>query len=185
MSKTYGSILRLAVPASLALGLVLGGAQSVAESPSPAATVKPAAPAAAAKPAATQAKEIDFTQSGYPEFIAEVTGMSGHEPWGRWSEGDKATFRFKERLPKKFTLALTAQAFGPNIGVPIRVKAGNKEQTLTLTQEPQPHKLTFTDVTKADRLEFQIPQPTSPQELKISDDPRKLGIGFIKLQIVP
>jgi len=45
--------------------------------------------------------------------------------------------------------------------------------------------LTFTRVTKADRLEFQIPQPTSPQELKVNEDTRKLGIGFIKLQIVP
>ena len=185
MSKTYGSILRLAVPASLALGLILGSAQSLAQSSAPATTVtKPAAQATETKPA-TPSKDIDFTQSGYPDFIAEVTGLSGHEPWGRWSEGDKATFRFKERLPKKFTLVLTAQAFGPNVGVPIKVKAGTREQTLTLTQEPHPDKLTFTRVTKADRLEFQIPQPTSPQELKVNEDTRKLGIGFIKLQIVP
>jgi len=101
MSKTYGSILRLAVPASLALGLILGSAQSLAQSSAPATTVtKPAAQATETKPA-TPSKDIDFTQSGYPDFIAEVTGLSGHEPWGRWSEGDKATFRFKERLPKK------------------------------------------------------------------------------------
>ena len=185
MSKTDTSQ-RLAVLAGLALGLALSGAQSLAESPSPATTAKPAAQTAATKPAATQAKDIDFTQPAYPDFIAEATGMSVPEPWGRWSEGDKATFRFKEPLPKKFTLILTAQAFGPNAGVPIKVKAGNKEQTLApLAPQPQTQKLTFTLSARPNSLEFQIPQPISPQELKVNEDTRKLGIGFIKLQIAP
>ena len=184
MRKICTSTLRLAGAAGLALGLALGGGQSLAESPASSTAAKPATQAAGAKPAAL-AKDIDFTQPGYPDFIAEVTGMSGHESWGRWSEGNKATFRFKEPLPKKFTLILTAQAIGPNIGALIKVKVGAREQTLKLVQEPQTQKLTFALAKPSDRLEFQIPQPISPQELKINDDPRKLGIGFIKLQIAP
>lgn len=29
---------------------------------------------------------IDFTRLGWPEFIRNVKGLSGYEPWGRWSD---------------------------------------------------------------------------------------------------
>jgi hypothetical protein len=37
---------------------------------------------------ATLAQGIDFKKDGYPAFIAQVAGMSGLEPWGRWSDAD-------------------------------------------------------------------------------------------------
>lgn len=134
----------------------------------------------------TLAEGVDFSKPGYPIFLAAVNGLSGHEPWGRWSDGEIVTLQFAQPLPTQFTLILTAQAFGPNIGLPVIVKAGASEQTFTLpTAEQHTHRLNFTLAAPADSLEFRIPQPVSPAELKVSEDPRKLGIGFIKLQITP
>ena len=160
------------------------------ESPKVAATAAasvtpPPAPPAAERYPATLAEGINFGKPGYPAFLATVSGLSGHEPWGRWSEGEIVVFQFAEPLPTRFTLALTARAYGPNIGAPIKVKAGPSEQTLTLTAEAQTHRLSFTLTAPTDRLEFLIPQPISPADLQQGEDPRKLGVGFIKLQITP
>lgn len=152
-----------------------------------AATVAPATPPAAPPVAdaypATLAEGIDFSKPGYPDFLASANGMSGHEPWGRWSDGTPVAFQFKQPLPARFTLALTAHAFDPNIGAPIQVRAGASEQTLTLAADDQTCRLDFALAAPADRLEFSIPQPTSPAELKQGEDPRKLGIGLVKLRI--
>ena len=143
----------------------------------------PAAPPAAERYPATPAEGIDFRKPGYPTFLAAVSGLSGHEPWGRWSDGGIVTFQFTQPLPTHFTLILTAQAYGPNIGAPIKVKAGPSEQTLTLTAEAQTHRLDFTLATPTDRLEFLIPHPISPADLQQGEDPRKLGVGLVTLQL--
>ena len=31
---------------------------------------------------------IDFTKPGYPTFLSDVSGISGPEPWGRWTDGE-------------------------------------------------------------------------------------------------
>src|SRR5690348_14476021 len=57
--------------------------------------------------------EINFNQDAYPDFVAEVKGLGAKEDWGRWSDaafGPSIVIRFKNPLPKKFTLSLTVQA---------------------------------------------------------------------------
>lgn len=143
----------------------------------------PAPASAAERYPATLTQGIDFRQAGYPAFLASVSGLSHYEPWGRWSDGSPVVFQFAHPLPTRFTLILTAHAFGPNIGIPIPVKAGADEQTLTLTAEDQTQRLDFTLATPVDRLEFHIPRPTSPAALKQGEDPRKLGIGFVQWRL--
>jgi Domain of unknown function (DUF7024) len=156
---------------------------------STAATVTPVTPSTTATPSptetypATLAEGIDFAKPGYPTFIAGVTGMSGYESWGRWTDGDRATFRFTQLLPKHFTLVIQGNAFGPNFGEAIKIKIGATQQEFKITEQGQIHRLDFTLPEPADTLELLISKPTSPLELKIGDDPRKLGIGLIKLQI--
>ncbi len=147
-----------------------------------AVAIAPVPPAPDRYPA-TLAEGIDFSKPGNPAFLAAVNGLSGHEPWGRWSDSGTVTFQFAQPLPTHFTLILTAHAFGPNIGAPIKVKTGASEQTLTLTAAAETHRLDFTLTAPTDRLEFLIPQPTSPADLQQGEDPRKLGIGFVTLRI--
>ena len=156
---------------------------------------QPKTPAAAA-PAptavvyeATLAQGIDFKRDGYPTFIAQVSGLSGAEPWGRWSDADAGgpvvRFTFKDKLPATFKLVITANAFGPNEGKPIQVKAGQVTQDWSIKNAADPGTYTINfEKVEGNTLEFTPPAPTSPASLnKDTPDGRKLGIGFVSLKI--
>ena len=176
------------------------GLAGCGDKPEPKVVVGSAAPAAAQAPAAplgpryeaTLAEGIDFTKQGYPNFLAEVSGMSGYEPWGRWTEaaaGPVAKFRFKQALPKTFTLEITANAFGPNYGAPVKVRVGGIEKTFVITppktwKEADTYRLAFETDGTADTMEITPPKATSPNEIDPKNgDTRKLGIAFISLKI--
>jgi len=138
---------------------------------------------------ATLQEGINFAKQGYPSFIAEVSGMSGFETWGRWSDADAGgpvvRFTFVDKLPANFNLVIMANAFGPNVGQPIRVVAGAVEQSWVIqnASPPKIYTLQFNHV-DGNTIEFIPPAPTSPQSLgQGNNDPRKLGIGFISLKI--
>ena len=190
--------MKMIIGSSIASTITLLGTLVVATShapvslaASPKTTAAPTQPVLASPPSslvaesypATLAEGIDFTKPGYPTFIAGATGMSHAESWGRWTEGAKTVFRFKQPLPQTFTLVIKANAFGPNIGEAIKVKIGAAQQEFNATQEEKTHRLSFAPSQPADTIEFLIPKPASPQELKLSQDPRKLGIGLISLKI--
>lgn len=179
----------------LAAGLTLG---ACGDKPGPKAqiTVGDGAPIAAAADAlgpryeATLAEGIDFKKQGYPNFLAEVSGMSGYEIWGRWTDADvgpMAKFRFKQALPRKFTLELTADAFGPNYGTPVKVRVGGVEKTFTIPasqKEADLFRVAFETDGASDTLEIFPPKPTSPSQIDPKDsDSRKLGLSFIALKI--
>lgn len=132
---------------------------------------------------------IDFKRPGYPTFLAEVSGMSGHEGWGRWTDasaGGAAKFRFTRPLPPKFTVELTANAFGPNLGKPVKVRIGGIEREFVVkdSQASELYVLTFEGVNGADTIEIVPPQPTSPKQLDPqSGDSRLLGVSLVSLQI--
>lgn len=132
---------------------------------------------------ATLKEGIDLRRPGYPTFLVAVSGMSGSEPWGRWSDSKLVLFKFKQPLPVKFTLTLTGGAYGPNIGQPFIVKAGVVTKELSFPSDPflkpTSQSLSFQLKDPVDVLEINVPQPTLPQ----TGDARKLGIGIITLKI--
>ncbi len=137
---------------------------------------------------ASLAEGIDFTRRGWPEFIRDVNGLSGPEPWGRWSDANLwPTVRFDlfTPLPQKFTLVLTVQPFGPNTDQELLIKIGTHVHRLRI---PSGYSELRVPVSLADEqvyfIELTPPIPTSPQQLRISSDSRKLGIGFVELRIV-
>lgn len=137
---------------------------------------------------ATLAEGIDFKKPGYPNFIAEVSGMSGYETWGRWTDAASdpvAKFRFKQALPKKFTLEITANALGPNSVEPTIVWVGSVKKSVVIgKKDAATYKLVFETDGAADTLVIAPPKPISPTELDPkSTDRRKLGIGFFSLKI--
>ncbi len=127
---------------------------------------------------------IKFSEAELPPIVAEISGFSGPETWGRWSDADvapTAKIRFKQPLPKQFTLTLTGQSI-PNNETAI-VKIGNFKEPFYL------HKLSdiaTIDVTLdglEDTIEIIPSDPTSPKALGINDDNRKLGMGIATLLI--
>jgi phosphoglycerol transferase len=131
------------------------------------------------------ASGIDFTQRLFPDFISGAAGLSAYEPWGRWSAGPKVDFDFADPLPQIFTVVLKAQAFASNAQKPTRVKVGNHEYSIQLTNGVSEVRL---DVdlkgTSAQRISFFPPTPISPKKVTGSNDERTLGIGFVSMRIV-
>jgi len=133
-----------------------------------------------------QPRMVDFREKNYSADVASVSGISGPEPWGRWTDGARAVLQFKKTLPSTFQLKLqTTGAFGPNAGIPILVRAGSIQKEFTVTTPDQVILLDFEGVANADSIEFVIPKPTSPKELALSEDVRKLGLGLVSLTIGP
>jgi phosphoglycerol transferase len=128
---------------------------------------------------------IDFTRRTWPEFLRDVRGVSDPEGWGRWSDANlsqSVRFNFFSPLPTRFTLVLLAQPFGRNGVQTLAVRVGDQVHRVTLRNGVSEVRLPIVlEKNEVDMIEF-IPQnPVSPQELILSEDKRKLGIGFLRL----
>jgi phosphoglycerol transferase len=182
---------------TLALGAILAALAACSDEPDAKRAPAPAA-SGTAKPAAatpmgssyeaTLAEGIDFTKPGYPRFVKEVQGMSGEEPWGRWTDANlapTARFRFDKPLPKAFTLELRATGLGPNAYQPVKIRAGSVEREVTLgNPAKESYRVAFAGV-EGDTLEIVPPAPILPREVTPqSTDTRRLGVGLTTLRIV-
>ena len=137
---------------------------------------------------ASLSEGIDFSRPGYPDFIAEVSGLSSYEKTHRWTDAQaapSARFRFKEPLPERFVLEIAAEAFGPNGSKPTIIKLGQQTATIHfLVRDVKPHYIELNNPDGSDTLEIIPPQPISPLAFDgSSGDTRKLGIAFKRLAI--
>jgi hypothetical protein len=128
---------------------------------------------------------IDFKKSDWPGIISKTSGLFGAEPSGTWSESDTVTLEFSAPLPKKFTIYLIAGTLGPNVNKEFSAHIGGSTVKFNLEELRKERMLEFDNPNKATTIKIDIPSPISPKELGISDDPRKLGIIFTELRIVP
>jgi hypothetical protein len=136
--------------------------------------------------AATLIDGVQFWKPGLPVFLADLTGVSVHEPWGRWTDGRLAVLTFAEPLPAKFTLVVTGAAYGPNVGRPATFTVGSAVQTATFTTQlgsgtPEVKRLVFETADPADRIEIRPYEPARPGK----GDDRALGLALFRLQIEP
>lgn len=132
--------------------------------------------------------EAEFSEAAYllSQGILWERGLSAPEGWGRWSEGDFVELGFTNCLPKgEVQLSVTGHAFGPNVGKPIGFVLGSQEKFAVFDESDNEISLRFMsqDVC-ADRLVIHIPESKSPQDLGLSLDPRKLGLGLVRIKIV-
>lgn len=176
----------------LLLAGLLGCSGSPAEHTAGNASATTAAPAAASTPAAvptyasTLQEGIKFYQPGLPSFLDDMAGMSVHESWGRWTDGAVAVFKFTEPLPRRFTLVVTAAAYGPNLGQPATFIVGGVTQQATFTAElgkgpADVRRLDFDVPEAVDRIEVRPAKPQTPG----TADARELGLALIQMAIEP
>lgn len=128
---------------------------------------------------------VDFTKPLPPQTIDRIGGVGTPEPWGTWSIGPHVSFVFHRPLPKKFTMRLTAAAFGPNTGKPFTVTVGPQTRSFRLSSTKTTVSLSFDNSDTNRTISMTVPDPTSPKALGIGGDERLLGLQLIKLQIVP
>lgn len=136
--------------------------------------------------AATLRDGVQFWRPGLPVFLADLTGVSVHEPWGRWTDGRLAVLTFAEPLPAKFTLVVTAAAYGPNVGRPATFTVGSTVRTATFGTQlgrgaPEVKRLVFETAERAARIEIRPDHPARPG----NGDERALGLALFRLQIEP
>ena len=135
---------------------------------------------------ATLAEGIEFSRPDFPTFVRDVRGLSGQEPWGRWTDANLASsmvIDLNEPLPDRFNLVFYGHPFGPNTDRYLKVRIGSKEFAFKmLAGETEYKRLVDLGGEKVSSVEFVLPYPTSPQELSLSSDGRKLGIGLAKLR---
>jgi phosphoglycerol transferase len=136
----------------------------------------------------TMVRQIDFERAWLSPAVSAIKGLSGREQWGRWSDADvhpQVEIRFRDPLPSRGSIALTARAFGPNVGQPIRVRIGRHETELRFEAHDTTATTTYALSQAPQSLEIAPPHPVRPRELGGSEDPRRLGIGLVRLTIRP
>ena len=68
---------------------------------------------------------IAFTERPLPRGVSALSGFSGVEPTGRWTEGPLARIEFEQPLPSRFALRVdTAMAMPPSADVDLPVRIG-------------------------------------------------------------
>jgi phosphoglycerol transferase len=175
------------VPLIVALALAAG----CGDSPETTTTSSQASPtlAPAQSYQATLEEGVDFRLDGFPVFIAEAQGLSAREPFGRWSDANLAPavrLVFRDPLPRKFEVAVTAFAFAGNEKRPVVVRVGGVERSFSLDTPHREHTqvLTFELPGDASTLEIVPPKPLAPRALDPkSGDDRRLGIALVTLRI--
>ena len=115
--------------------------------------------------------------------LAGADGLAGAEPWGRWSDGGQVRLKFRETLPKRLNLFLTARSFGPNEGKDFVVRVGAAEARVKLGPHAHEVFLQFETDGRQKDVTIDVPQPVSPIELGWSGDIRKLGVGMSRVEI--
>ncbi len=133
---------------------------------------------------ASFAEGIDFKRRDRPIFLRSMEGLSAIEAWGRWSDADVApavTLDFDAPLPKKFTLMIRAQGYGPNAGKPSTITIGNQAKPFVAEPGMQTFAVPFETDGEQRRIVIMPAQPVSPQQIGASADKRRLGLGFERL----
>lgn len=121
------------------------------------------------------------------------TGLSSKEPWGRWSDGAKAEFKFKtESNSKNGSIQLNLKGFvtpknpeqtasvfindEPVGDIQISVGEAQPKQFIFALPDTQDHKYT---------IRFEIDKPTTPKSVGVNADTRELGFGFVDMKLLP
>jgi phosphoglycerol transferase len=130
---------------------------------------------------------IDFSKGGLPSFVKTVSGLSGVEQWGRWSDANLASvveITFASPLPKSFSLVVKGSAFGPNIGRELVIVCGKVSRKVLIDSSEfilnEMFDLESEDVTI---IKFIPSRPISPKQLELNEDGRLIAIGFKELKI--
>lgn len=125
---------------------------------------------------------IDFSKQGNLPDLA-LSGFSGAEDWGRWSDGAHATLTC--RAPDATSVRISLTTFSPggrrqNVLVSVN---GAVSQQFTLDGTQQTLSIQLPPLAGGQMsLRFDLPDAISPKEAGVGEDARRLGIGVRKIE---
>ncbi len=133
------------------------------------------------------AQPIDVRlDAGSTQPRVRVVGFSDAEGWGRWSLGSEVVVSVSPMLPASFRLILELRGFGPNVGAPLVLEVEDQRRQVAIPADISRVAVGFSGVPfMTERITLRIPRPTSPFDLGLGDDARKLGIGVARIVIIP
>lgn len=170
---------------------------AVPKQPDPSTQAKHAAPLGTEEyPSVQRGSTLSATGSAGNMAPLLISGWSGMEPWGVWSDGEQARIGFKIDgvidTDVEVTLLLKAFMAGSKNELTVIPTANGKQLAPLVLRgsqiSPVPHviRIAREDVTNAKgrvQLDFEIQDPRSPQDFGLSADPRKLGIGLVEISV--
>ncbi|MDB5936032.1 MAG: hypothetical protein JWQ01_3376 [Massilia sp.] len=116
-------------------------------------------------------------------LIERIDGLSVSESLGRWSTGKQVVIHFWDNLPKRFNLALKAQAFGPNADAPFILRAGSQEIEFRISTVPQEISFPVDNDGSLRTLTIEVPHPIAPKDVGPSVDVRTIGLAISEITI--
>jgi hypothetical protein len=131
-------------------------------------------------------QKLNFNQEQVNAYLGE--GWSAKEPWGRWTEGPMAELKLgldRFTADGKYSLDLKCNLYPPNrqrVGVFLN---GSEIGQIGPELKSQEVKIQFDGrlLHRDNLVVFKIEKPMSPKEVGESEDPRKLGLGVVTIQI--
>ena len=131
---------------------------------------------------------LDFSLSEPPDWISSISGLSGVEPWGRWSDqalAPSVRIITTNALPQEFILTLKFRSIFSNKPVKVSIQIGRIKYQLQIQSEISEFSINVKNATKANAIDFSPSDNISPKQAGWSSDERILSIGFCELQILP
>jgi hypothetical protein len=132
--------------------------------------------------------QIDLSRSDLPDIVDYVNGLSGVEPWGRWSDANLSsdfTIKFRRNLPRNLIIKFSASLFSGVRGDDLEILVGSKRFHINMKQGVNEYRFDVNGLECCvDTIKFIPPGPVSPKELGISEDPRMLSVGFQKIELL-
>lgn len=131
---------------------------------------------------------IDFSQSGLPDWISNISGLSGVETWGRWSDqalAPSVRIVALNSLPWDFILNLKFRSIFSNKPINVSIQIGLQKFQLQLQSEKLEFSMNVKNETKANVIDFSPSDYICPKQAGWSSDERILSIGFCELKILP
>lgn len=139
---------------------------------------------------ASDGTTLDFSSAGNGALLLG-SGWSGIENWGVWSMGPRSELILP--LEKQFSgslrIAIHGQIFHPPRTLRVQVENESRvlhEQEIYLTTEIvaiEACEISRADLSKKLRIVFIIDHCSSPAEMGLNDDIRKLGLGLHRIDI--
>lgn len=133
---------------------------------------------------ATLSDGVDFSKKGLPDFIKSVSGISGREDWGRWTDATlapAARIVYRQSFSGSVCVALKFVPATSQEGKSASIRIGEAERHF-VTDSGEAHWYVF-NFTLDKPSNFIEVEPASPAYASKMDR-RKIGIGLQRIIVI-
>lgn len=132
--------------------------------------------------------QILLHREGRPSCLSSMKGLSYHEDWGRWTDGDCVELVFWHPLPKSFEFEFVTRPAPTMVGKNVTIGVGSFSKVITFENANLgTYRVPVKHHNGANTIIMQIANPVSPAEAAgdPDGDQRRLGIALTSFRIVP